>query len=221
MEVLGVVRLLAEAGVVIGQETRQQLVSGGDRADTLKAKLLDQAILQGLVGALDAALRLRCVGAQNVDVERVQRAPELGHAVTLDCPGAIDPKDAVLVAVEGDRLAVRLEILTGRLEVVEGGFRLDKPQLHQAAGGVVNIDQQGGLRAAVLKPPMHLPRYLREWSYRFNRRNLPDGLDRYLIRRAVECATITYDQLTAGAMPAGAARVRRLPATVGLPALAG
>src|ERR1700731_3847526 len=73
-------------------------------------KLLDQAILQGLVGALDAALRLRRVGAQNVDVERVQRAPELGHAVTLDRPGAIDPKDAVLVAVERDRLAMRLEI---------------------------------------------------------------------------------------------------------------
>jgi len=34
-----------------------------------------------------------------------------------------------------------------------------------------------------------------------------------LIRRAVECATITYDQLTAGAMPAGAARVHRPPAT--------
>jgi ISXO2-like transposase domain len=27
----------------------------------------------------------------------------------------------------------------------------------------------------------HLPRYLREWSYRFNRRNLPASLDRYLI----------------------------------------
>ena len=66
----------------------------------------------------------------------------------------------------------------------------------------------------------HLPRYLREWSYRFNRRNLPDGLDGYLIRRAVECATITYDQLTAGAMPGGANRVRRSPATVGQPALA-
>jgi hypothetical protein len=43
----------------------------------------------------------------------------------------------------------------------------------------------------------HLPRYLRalrEWSYRFNRRNLrrSDGLDLYLIRRAVECATLTY-----------------------------
>src|SRR6202022_5156628 len=115
MEVLGVVRLLAEAGVVIGQETRQQLVSGGDGADTLKTKLLDQAILQGLVGALAAGLRLGRVGAQNVDVERVQRAPELGHAVPLDRPGAIDPKDAVLVAVERDRLAMRLEILAGRL----------------------------------------------------------------------------------------------------------
>jgi hypothetical protein len=39
----------------------------------------------------------------------------------------------------------------------------------------------------------HLPRYPRKWSYRFNRRNLPDGPDRYLIRRVVECATITYD----------------------------
>ena len=65
-----------------------------------------------------------------------------------------------------------------------------------------------------------LPRYLREWSYRFNRRNLPDGLDHYLIRRAVECATITYHQLTTGAMPAGGARVRLLPAIVGRPALA-
>ena len=67
----------------------------------------------------------------------------------------------------------------------------------------------------------HLQRHLREWSYRFNRRNLPDGLDRDLIRRAIECASITYDQLKAGAMPADAVRVRRLPAMVGQPALAG
>ncbi len=67
----------------------------------------------------------------------------------------------------------------------------------------------------------HLPRYLREWSYRFNRRNLPDGLDGYLIRRAIECATITYDQLKAGATLGGANRVRRFPAIVGYPALTG
>ena len=67
----------------------------------------------------------------------------------------------------------------------------------------------------------HLPRYLREWCYRFKRCNLPDGLDGYLLRRAVECATITYDQLTAGAMPAGANRTLRLPAAVAEPALVG
>jgi hypothetical protein len=50
-------------------------------ADTLKAKLLDQAILQGLVGTLDAALRLRCVGAKNVDV----LAPTFFVAATCKC----------------------------------------------------------------------------------------------------------------------------------------
>ena len=60
----------------------------------------------------------------------------------------------------------------------------------------------------------HLPRYLREWAYRFNRRNSPDRLDGYLIRRAVECATITYDQLKTGTLTGGANRVRRLPAAV-------
>jgi hypothetical protein len=62
---------------------------------------------------------------------------------------------------------------------------------------------------------------LREWSYRFNRRNLADGPDGYLIRRAVECATITYDQLTAGFMPGGADRIRRLPVPVAQPASVG
>ena len=68
----------------------------------------------------------------------------------------------------------------------------------------------------------HPPRYLQEWSYRFNRRNLPDGLGGYLIRRrAVECATITYDQLKAGILPDGAKRIRRPRAAVAQPALAG
>jgi hypothetical protein len=126
MEVLGVARLLAEAGVVIGQETRQCFIAGGDRADPLKTQFLDQAILQGLVGTLDATLRLRRVGTKNVNVERVQRPSELGHAVALDGPGAVDPKDTMLVAVEGDRFAMRLEIFTRRLEVVESRFRLDE-----------------------------------------------------------------------------------------------
>src|SRR5438045_8207308 len=49
---------------------------------------------------------------------------------------------------------MRLEILAGRLEVVEGRFRLNELQMHQAAGGVVDIDQQRALRTAVLEAPM-------------------------------------------------------------------
>jgi len=50
----------------------------------------------------------------------------------------------------------------------------------------------------------HLPRYLREWGYRFNRRWLIPSLDMFLLRRAVNHPTITYDQLVAGMKVEGA-----------------
>src|SRR6266853_6152633 len=56
VQVLRVVRFLAEAGVVVGQETRQQFIAGANRTDAVKPQFLDQAILQGLVGPLDATL---------------------------------------------------------------------------------------------------------------------------------------------------------------------
>jgi transposase-like protein len=67
----------------------------------------------------------------------------------------------------------------------------------------------------------HLPRYLREWTYRFNRRNRVDGMAQFLLRRAMECASITYEQLVAGIMPGGATRNRRIQPMVAPPALAG
>ena len=87
-------RLLAEAGVVIGQETRQQLIAGGDRADPLKTQFLDQTILQGLVGALDAALCLRRVGAQNVDVEGVRLPGRIGIELIFSLTGEAEAGSA-------------------------------------------------------------------------------------------------------------------------------
>jgi transposase-like protein len=52
----------------------------------------------------------------------------------------------------------------------------------------------------------HLPRYLREWSYRFNRRGLATTLDRFILRRAVSRTTITYAGLVAGIGLQGASR---------------
>jgi hypothetical protein len=51
----------------------------------------------------------------------------------------------------------------------------------------------------------HLPQYLREWSYRFNRRGLIADVDHFLLRRAVGRKTITYGQLVGGDMLEGAA----------------
>ena len=65
----------------------------------------------------------------------------------------------------------------------------------------------------------HLSRYLREFAYRFNTRNLAKGIEGYLIRRAVE--GITYQQLIAGDKIEGAARNRRVPRQVAEAALAG
>ena len=66
----------------------------------------------------------------------------------------------------------------------------------------------------------HLPRYLREWAYRLSRRNLSGGPALRLIRRAVECATITYDQIVHRAMVGGATHTPRRSAVELMPALA-
>jgi len=44
----------------------------------------------------------------------------------------------------------------------------------------------------------HLPRYAREWNYRFNRRRRIPDLAGFLLRRAATRSTITYRQLVDG-----------------------
>ena len=50
----------------------------------------------------------------------------------------------------------------------------------------------------------HLPRYAREWNYRFNRRRRIANLTDFLLRRAATRPTITYRQLVDGAQINGA-----------------
>ncbi len=47
----------------------------------------------------------------------------------------------------------------------------------------------------------HLPRYAREWTYRFNRRQRIDDLADFVLRRAMARPTITYRQLIGGLQP--------------------
>src|ERR1700751_243264 len=100
----------------------------------------------------DASLRLRAVGTDDVNVQRRQRATELGHSVAAGSLLAVHPEDAMLVTVQRHRLAVLLQIGAGRPEVIKRRFRGDEPQLQQPARRVIHKSQQRAWRAAVLEP---------------------------------------------------------------------
>src|ERR1700753_3884716 len=84
----------------------------------------------------------------------MQCSAKLGHAVTAKGTWMVDPEDPMLIAVERDRLAPGLQIGARRMEIGERRLALDKLQMHQPAGRVVDKHQQGALRPAVLEPPM-------------------------------------------------------------------
>src|SRR4029077_19530452 len=64
---------------------------------------------------------------------------------------AVHPADAVLVAVERHRLAVRLQIGAGRPEVIKRRFRGGEPQLHQPARRIIHKKQHRARPAPVLQ----------------------------------------------------------------------
>src|SRR5271155_4071110 len=66
----------------------------------------------------------------------------------------VDPKDAMLVAVERNRLAPGLQIGARRVKIRKGRLALDKLEVHQSAGRVIDEHQQGALRPAIFEPPM-------------------------------------------------------------------
>src|SRR3954466_5792825 len=111
---------LAKAPIVVLHERRQELVACLDRRDAGQPHLFHEPVLQGAVGPLDPTLGLGCVGADDVNVQLIERPTELGHAVAARRVLAIDPEHTVLVRVERHRLAVPLQIGPRGLEVVEG-----------------------------------------------------------------------------------------------------
>jgi hypothetical protein len=143
---------LGELRVEPVQKARQEGVAGLERIDPFESQLLHQPVLQRLVHPLDAPLGLGTVGVEDVDVQLVQGAAELRETGAAGGTGLVDAEDRVLVAVEGHRLAVVLQVAASRVEVVEGRLRIDETQLHEPPGGVVHVDQERALRPAALEP---------------------------------------------------------------------
>ena len=142
-----------KAAVKIGHEQRQPRISNGLSADTLQAHLLDQSILQSLVSALDTPLRLRTMRLYPLNAQLLQRPRKLRLGITVGL-GGIDPEDAALVTVKRGGQPVAIDLALHGGHVTQRGFGIDKLQLHELAGSVINKDQQAARRGESFKPVM-------------------------------------------------------------------
>ncbi len=114
----------------------------GQAGNPVQTQLFGQAILQGLDRTLDPSLGLGGIGTDDLNIQLLHSASELGQVAVDACGRHIDPKNAVFVAVEGNWFAVLPEIAFRCLSVAEETLAFHKEQLHQLPGGIVNEYQQ-------------------------------------------------------------------------------
>src|SRR3954464_15494048 len=83
-----------EASIVVLHERWQELVACLDGRDARQPHLLHEPVLQRAMSPLDPAFGLGGVGADDVDVQLIERPAELGHAVAARRVLAVGPEDA-------------------------------------------------------------------------------------------------------------------------------
>jgi len=97
----------------------------------------------------------RCrVCADAINVELIQRTTKLGVAWAAHGLRSVDSKDARLVAIERERLAVALDVRSGRFEIRECRLRARKVHDHKSAGRIIDVYQCRASRRPTLKPTM-------------------------------------------------------------------
>src|SRR4029453_516604 len=101
-----------EAAIEVGPESRQKGIGVLKRGEVLQAQFADEAILQGLPEALDAAFGLGGAGGDEGNAEGLQHLAEVGGVL---CPaqlfvegpvGVVAEEDVEAIAVEGQRHAI-------------------------------------------------------------------------------------------------------------------
>lgn len=107
--------------------------------------------------SLDAALGLRGMGANDLDVEVVHGARELSDGLLVleflfDGGLAVDLVDRVFVDVESDGTSPSEEVVAGGGEELERILNGDESAEKDFACGVVNEDQEHATRGPALEP---------------------------------------------------------------------
>jgi hypothetical protein len=93
VQILVVLRRLGKARVVVSHEGREEGFAIRQSCRAGQPQLFDQPILQGPVRRLDPTLGRARIGANDVDVQRMQRPAKLGYAVTGEGAWMVDVGD--------------------------------------------------------------------------------------------------------------------------------
>ena len=147
-----------EAAVEVGEELGEERIGGLEGGDAAQPQLADEAVLQRLPEALDAALGLRGARGDEPDTELAQEAAEvrgvLGAAQLLrDGPVRIvADKDVEAIAIEGQGPAVGGAELLQQGDIAVQILGGPEVQGQDGARGVVNGAVQRELGAARLEP---------------------------------------------------------------------
>lgn len=130
MHVFRITRWFTETSVEIDNEFLGVIVGSVYRIDTAEPQLLDQSILQGLVGPFNPALGLWSVGADDVDVQLIECASKLRQPTgSIFLRSVRRAKHAVLVAIKSQRLAPLLQIGLCRVQIIESVLGSRKAQM--------------------------------------------------------------------------------------------
>ena len=153
---LGLARSAAEASVVVGQETAQDLVGGRKLSGSSQTQFAGKTILKGAPEAFDAALGLGRVGGDVGNTQLRKRAAELGrlsftrelcfHRPLL----IVAHEDAVTIAVEAERDA----LATQQAKIAAGIFAEEELGDENFTSGVIQEAERGQLRAPIFQPVM-------------------------------------------------------------------
>src|SRR6266481_849346 len=147
-----------EAAIIVGEELGEEGIGGLESGDAAQPQLADEAVLQRLPEAFDAALGLRGARGDEPDAELAQDAAEvcgvLGAAQLLrEGPVRIvADKDVEAIAIEGQGQAVGGNELPQQGDIAVQILGGPEVQGQDGAGGVVDGAVQRELGAAGFEP---------------------------------------------------------------------
>jgi len=143
-----------KASVIIRHIFFRKCIGRFYSTNPLNPKLLNQPVLKCQMDAFNAPFGLASFRAQRGDVKAAHGSGKLGFAGAGGGVLIIDSEYAGFIAIEDHGFTVFLNIATRRFKIGKCGLRFNKQQVHQATGGIVNIDQSSTRPTPVFKPVM-------------------------------------------------------------------